>query len=190
MQDLAFDGAVAEHHDGEHRARLDPDELRGADPHGVGIGADHDRGMTRELREKLARLVEQIFEGTMGRREEVGDRRRWPTGSPPAAVKWSTKYRYPWSVGIRPADVCGWARNPSRSSWVMSLRTVALDTPKSRESVTVWDATGCAVRTYSSTTALSTVARRSAASARGASRSARRIRRRWPVGQHLECTDC
>src|SRR4051794_1614199 len=65
---------------------------------------------------------------------------------------------------MRPDDVCGWVRKPSRSSWVMSLRTVALDTPRSREVVTVWDATGWAVRTYSSTTAFRTVARRSVAS--------------------------
>src|SRR3954452_8553141 len=65
---------------------------------------------------------------------------------------------------MRPDDVWGWVRKASGSSWVMSLRTVALDTPRSRDVVTVWDATGCAETTYSSTTALRTVARRSVAS--------------------------
>jgi hypothetical protein len=41
------------------------------------------------------------------------------------SVMWSTKKRYPLSVGTRPADVCGWMRKPSCSSTAISLRTVA-----------------------------------------------------------------
>src|SRR5437899_8788593 len=53
---------------------------------------------------------------------------------------------------------------PSRSSTVMSLRTVALDTPSLREPATRWDPTGSAVSTYSSTTARRIAALRSSRS--------------------------
>src|SRR6478672_1829193 len=49
----------------------------------------------------------------------------------------------------------------------MSLRTVALETPSDRVWAIDWDATGCAVWTYSSTIARSTAARRSVASMLG-----------------------
>src|SRR5437764_5617467 len=53
---------------------------------------------------------------------------------------------------------------PSRSSTVMSLRTVALDTPSLREPATRCDPTGSAVSTYSSTTARRIAALRSSRS--------------------------
>src|SRR4249919_2395602 len=53
---------------------------------------------------------------------------------------------------------------PSRSSTVMSLRTVALDTPSLRERATRWEPTGSAVSTYSSTTARRIAALRSSRS--------------------------
>lgn len=43
----------------------------------------------------------------------------------------STKYRYPFSVGMRPAEVWGWIRKPSSSNVAISLRTVAELTPRS-----------------------------------------------------------
>src|SRR4051794_25619814 len=66
----------------------------------------------------------------------------------------------------------------------MSLRTVALETPSDRVWAIDWDATGCAVWTYSSTIARSTAARRSVASivAPPACRSDR-----WLA---VDCTDC
>src|SRR6266487_3076709 len=65
---------------------------------------------------------------------------------------------------MRPAEVYGWVMYPSRSSTVMSLRTVALDTPSLREPATRWDPTGSAVSTYSSTTARRIAALRSSRS--------------------------
>src|SRR5512132_1106967 len=65
---------------------------------------------------------------------------------------------------MRPAEVYGWVMYPSRSSTVMSLRTVALDTPSLRERATRWDPTGSAVSTYSSTTARRIAALRSSRS--------------------------
>src|SRR5260370_19936239 len=65
---------------------------------------------------------------------------------------------------MRPAEVYGWVMYPSRSSTVMSLRTVALDTPSLREPATRWDPTGSAVWTYSSTTARRIAALRSSRS--------------------------
>src|SRR6267154_214548 len=65
---------------------------------------------------------------------------------------------------MRPAEVYGWVMYPSRSSTVMSLRTVALDTPSLREPATRWDPTGSAVSTYSSTTARRIAALRSSGS--------------------------
>ncbi len=65
---------------------------------------------------------------------------------------------------MRPADVYGCVMYPSRSSTVMSLRTVALDTPSLRERATRWEPTGSAVSTYSSTTARRIAALRSSRS--------------------------
>src|SRR5437763_12958270 len=65
---------------------------------------------------------------------------------------------------MRPAEVYGCVMYPSRSSTVMSLRTVALDTPSLREPATRWDPTGSAVSTYSSTTARRIAALRSSRS--------------------------
>src|SRR5215211_7071571 len=65
---------------------------------------------------------------------------------------------------MRPAEVYGWVMYPSRSRTVMSLRTVALDTPSLREPATRWDPTGSAVSTYSSTTARRIAAFRSSRS--------------------------
>ena len=68
----------------------------------------------------------------------------------------STYLRYPASVGMRPAEVCGCERNPSSSSADSSFRIVALETPRSERSATVSLPTGSPVRTNSSTTARST----------------------------------
>jgi hypothetical protein len=43
---------------------------------------------------------------------------------------------------MRPALVCGWVRNPSRSSAAMSERTVAEDTLTPGASTTCCDPTG------------------------------------------------
>ena len=56
-------------------------------------------------------------------------------------------------MGIRPAEVCGATMYPSRSSTVISLRTVALETFMPGERATVCEPTGCAVATCSSTMA-------------------------------------
>src|SRR5262249_2748554 len=75
--------------------------------------------------------------------------------------------------------------NPSRSSTVMSLRMVALLTPRPLERATVWDPTGCAVSTYSSTIARRIEAFRSSSSSwsvtvpPGASSLAQRRLRHW-----------
>lgn len=59
----------------------------------------------------------------------------------------STKRRYPLSVGMRPALVCGWAMYPSSSSAAMSLRTVAGETPSRWRSVSAFEPTGSSVPT-------------------------------------------
>lgn len=59
----------------------------------------------------------------------------------------STKSRYPLSVGMRPALVCGWVMYPSSSSTAMSLRTVALDTPRLCRSTRALEPTGSWVDT-------------------------------------------
>ena len=65
----------------------------------------------------------------------------------------STKTRYPRSVGIRPALVCGAVIRPSSSSSAISLRIVAGDTPSSWRSAIAFEPTGSCVATYSSTIA-------------------------------------
>ena len=62
-------------------------------------------------------------------------------------VSRSTKNRYPLSVGIRPALVCGWAISPSSSSAAMSLRTVAGETPRPCRSTSALLPTGSRVTT-------------------------------------------
>ena len=74
MRAFAYAGSVAQHPDGHNLARFDRDEWRGRHSDGIGIGADDDRGMARELGQQLARLMQEVFEGTMGRREEVCNR--------------------------------------------------------------------------------------------------------------------
>ncbi|CAM5628819.1 hypothetical protein SBADM41S_01492 [Streptomyces badius] len=66
-------------------------------------------------------------------------------GLTPASL--STKRRYPLSVGMRPALVCGWAMKPSSSSTAMSLRTVAGETPSRCRSVSALEPTGSSVPT-------------------------------------------
>jgi hypothetical protein len=51
------------------------------------------------------------------------------------------------SVGTRPALVCGWAISPSSSSTAMSLRTVALETPRLCRSTIIFEPTGSCVAT-------------------------------------------
>lgn len=60
---------------------------------------------------------------------------------------WSTKARYPLSVGTRPAEVWGWVISPSSSSTDMSLRTVAAETPSSWRSSSDFEPTGSRVET-------------------------------------------
>jgi hypothetical protein len=45
--------------------------------------------------------------------------------SPPISSRPFTKSRKPASVGMRPAEVCGWAISPARSNSTISLRIVA-----------------------------------------------------------------
>src|SRR5438093_11781959 len=66
---------------------------------------------------------------------------------------------------MRPAEVWGCTMSPSRSRTVISFRTVALETPSSRERAIVWEPTGCAVSTYSSTIARKICDLRSSSSA-------------------------
>ena len=63
------------------------------------------------------------------------------------ALSRSTKSRYPASVGIRPALVCGAAIRPSSSSTAMSLRTVAAETPRWCRSSRALEPTGSEVCT-------------------------------------------
>ena len=65
----------------------------------------------------------------------------------------STKTRYPRSVGMRPALVCGAVIKPSSSRSAISLRIVAGDTPSSWRSAIALEPTGSCVATYSSTMA-------------------------------------
>ena len=75
--------------------------------------------------------------------------------------RWSTKKRYAFSVGTRPAEVCGCTRYPWSSRFANSLRIVAEETSTACEAATRSDPTGCAVWMYSSTTALRIAAFRS-----------------------------
>ena len=59
----------------------------------------------------------------------------------------STNSRYPLSVGIRPALVCGWVMNPCSSSTAMSLRIVAGETSRPCLSTRDFDPTGSVVDT-------------------------------------------
>ena len=52
---------------------LERHQLRGAHPQRVGDGTDDHRGVTREPREEVARLVEQVLERAVRGGEEVGD---------------------------------------------------------------------------------------------------------------------
>ena len=62
-------------------------------------------------------------------------------------VSRSTNSRYPLSVGMRPAEVCGWAMNPCSSRTAMSLRIVAGDTSRPCRSTSDFDPTGSVVDT-------------------------------------------
>ncbi len=68
--------------------------------------------------------------------------RRSAADSGLTSVNRSTNSRYPLSVGTRPALVCGCAMYPSSSSEAMSLRTVALETPRLCRSTIALEATG------------------------------------------------
>ena len=59
----------------------------------------------------------------------------------------STKRRYPASVGIRPAEVCGAMMSPASSSAAMSLRTVAAETLSRWRSRSALEPTGSDVCT-------------------------------------------
>ena len=59
----------------------------------------------------------------------------------------STNRRYPLSVGTRPELVCGWVMYPSASRTAMSLRTVALDTPRWWRSTSALEPIGSCVAT-------------------------------------------
>ncbi|CAB4936062.1 unannotated protein [freshwater metagenome] len=65
----------------------------------------------------------------------------------------STKTRYPLSVGIRPALVCGCVIRPSSSKTAISLRIVAGEIPRPWRSAMDFEPTGSCVATYSSTIA-------------------------------------
>ena len=73
MEDFLLDRAVRQHGDDEREPGLERHELHVAQHRGVGGRSDHDRGVLGEVREELARLVEQVFEREMRGREEVGD---------------------------------------------------------------------------------------------------------------------
>ena len=64
----------------------------------------------------------------------------WVSGR--TSVSWSTKTRYPLSVGMRPEDVCGAAMSSSSSRRAMSLRIVAAETPNAWRSTMVLEPTG------------------------------------------------
>lgn len=68
--------------------------------------------------------------------------RRWASDNGATVASRSTKYRYPFSVGMRPADVWGWVRYPSSSRAAMSLRIVAELTPRSWSRASAEDPTG------------------------------------------------
>ena len=86
---------------------------------------------------------------------------RWLGPRTPGPVRWSTKKRYPLSVGMRPALVWGWTRYPSRSRATISERTVAEETCTPGALATWEEPTGSAVPMYSVTTASKIAARRS-----------------------------
>ena len=70
---------------------------------------------------------------------------------------------------MRPELVCGWVMYPSASSTAMSLRTVALDTPRLCRSTRVLEPIGSRVETKSATMARSTSKRRSSVPPTGSS---------------------
>ena len=59
----------------------------------------------------------------------------------------STYTRYAMSVGMRPAEVCGWKRNPFSSRSLIVLRIVAGDTPSPNRRAIVREPAGSAVST-------------------------------------------
>src|SRR5687767_4584867 len=65
------------------------------------------------------------------------------------------KYRYPRSVGTRPADVCGWVNRPRSSSAASSFRTVADERSSLYRRTSAAEATGWAEAMYSRMTARS-----------------------------------
>ena len=69
---------------------------------------------------------------------------------------------------MRPAEVCGWRRNPSRSKADISLLTVAEETPTPTD--TCEEPTGCAVSTCSVTTAFKMADLRGSRSSAGSGR--------------------
>src|SRR3954469_15282154 len=60
----------------------------------------------------------------------------------------STYDRYALCVGIRPADVCGWERNPFSSRSLIVFRIVAAETPRPKPRDSTLDPAAWAVWTY------------------------------------------
>ena len=70
MQDALLDPAVGEDGEREHERRLQADELHAAHRRRFDVRADDHRGVGAHPRQELARLVEQVLEHLVRRREE------------------------------------------------------------------------------------------------------------------------
>ena len=85
------------------------------------------------------------FEDTIGMANEMNFRSGADKGF--TVEMRSTKTRYPRSVGIRPALVCGCEIKPSSSRSAISLRIVAGEIPKECRAAKTFDPTGSFVAT-------------------------------------------
>ncbi len=73
LQHLLLDRAIREHGHEQHDLGLEWDELHAAHQRGVDVRSHHHRGVPAHPAEELARLVEEVFERLVCRREEIDD---------------------------------------------------------------------------------------------------------------------
>ena len=101
---------VRQDHDQQRHARAEAHELHGPDRGRLVAGAHHHGGIVGEAGQQPARAPEQVLHLAVDVGEEIAHLVALVRPEAPRAPRWSTKNRYPLSVGIRPALVCGWTR--------------------------------------------------------------------------------
>ena len=153
VERLVHHGTVGQHHHRRGHPARQAHELDAAHGRGLGVGADDDGGVVGEAGEEPARLGQHLLDGAVRGREELVHLLGAHGVEVPGRRQVVDEVAVPLSVGMRPAEVCGWVRTPpapappSRCGWSPTRRAPRATGP------TWLDPTGCAVSMYSLTTA-------------------------------------